>query len=161
MTAAFAPHEQRVITVVEEVVGPLVAEGRVELNVSPASDVHGALVEVKPTSEGPCPVTIHCEVPRDLDLYVGRHELTTHIWKTREWKRGDFKALEDELRDWLAALVAGRYEEEVELTKDEDPSTASVTTHRPGALLRGLASTMQNHAAWLSQAQRAKQSQCL
>lgn len=118
MTAALAPHEERVIRVVEEVVGPLVAEGRVQLNVSPASDLHGALVEVKPTAEGACPVTIHCEAPGDLDLYVGRHELTTHIWKTREWKRGDFKALEDELRDWLAALVAGRYKEEVKLTAD-------------------------------------------
>jgi hypothetical protein len=48
------------------------------------------------------------------------NKLTTNIWKTREWKRGDFAALEGELHEWLAALIAGRYEEEIRLTHDGD-----------------------------------------
>jgi hypothetical protein len=115
-----APDEQRVLAAVESVLGPLVAEGRARLDVSPAAGSRGALIEIKPTRESACPVTIHCEAPGDLDLYVGRHKLTTHIWKTRQRKRGDFAALEDELREWLTALIAGRFEEEVQLTHDGD-----------------------------------------
>jgi hypothetical protein len=115
-----APDEQRVLAAVESVLGPLVAEGRARLDVSPAAGSRGALIEIKPARESACPVTIHCEAPGNLDLYVGHHKLTTHIWKTGEWKRGDFAALEDELREWLTALTAGRYEEAVRLTHNGD-----------------------------------------
>jgi hypothetical protein len=110
--------EQRVLAAVESVLSPLLAEGRARLDVSPAAGSQGALIEVTPTRESACPVTIHCDAPGELDLYVGRYKLTTHIWKTREWERGDFAALETELSDWLSALIAGRYEEEVRLTHD-------------------------------------------
>jgi hypothetical protein len=96
------------------------ADGRASIEVSPASGSQGALIEIRPALETACPVTIHCEAPGDLDLYVGRHMLTTHLCKTGEWERGDFAALEDELREWLTALVAGRYEEHVRLTRDGD-----------------------------------------
>ena len=100
------------------VVASLVAEGRAKLRVTPAGTDHGAFIEVRPTQNEACPVTIHCEAPGDLDFYVGRHALTTHICKTREWERGNYAALEHELRDWMSALIAGRYEEEVRLTKN-------------------------------------------
>ncbi len=115
-----AADEQRVLTAVESVLGPLVAGGRARLDVSPAAGSQGALIEIKPTRESACPVTIHCEAPGDLDLYIGRYKLTTHIWKTCEWERRDFAPLENELCEWLTALTAGRYEEEVRLTYDGD-----------------------------------------
>jgi hypothetical protein len=74
-----APDEQRVLAAVETVLGPLVAEGRASLDGSPAADIHGALIEITPTRESACPVTIRCEGPGDLDLFVGRYKITTHI----------------------------------------------------------------------------------
>jgi len=132
MATELAPHEQRVVDVVDDVLAPLVADGRVLVAISPASDVRGALIEVRPSRAGACPVTIHCDAPGDLDLYVGRHELTTHIWKSREWKLGRFEALGAELRDWLTALVAGRYEEEVRLTDSGEPGKGRGTIHLEG-----------------------------
>jgi hypothetical protein len=107
-----------VLAVAESVLAALVHEGRARLAVSPACGSHGALISISPVLESACPVTIHCDEPGDLDLYVGRYALTTHLWRGREWDRGDFGALEDEVRGWLTALVAGRYTEEVRLTRD-------------------------------------------
>ena len=110
--------EQRVLAVADGVLAPLVDEGRARIVVSPAVGSQGALISITPTLESACPVKIHCDEPGELDLYVGRHELTTHLWKGREWGRGDTGALEDELREWLTAIAAGRYEEEVRLTRN-------------------------------------------
>jgi hypothetical protein len=118
MPEQLAPHEQRVLDVVESVLAPLVAEGRAELDVASGNEHIGAIIEITPTREDACPVKIRCEAPGDLDLFVGRYKLTTHIWSASEWKRGDFAALERHLREFLIALVAGRYREEVRLIHD-------------------------------------------
>lgn len=130
MHSVLAPHEQQVVDVVEEVFGSLVSEGRASMEVSVASERHGALIEIRPTRTGPCPFTIHCEAPGDLDLHIGLYELTTHIWMRRDW-RGHVNALENELRAWLTALAAGAYEEKVRLTKRGEIKRGRGTLHLP------------------------------
>ena len=118
MSAELAPHEQRVLDVIESVLGPLVADGRAKLHVAGGNKHIGAIFQVTPTREDACPVKIRCEAAGDLDLFVGHYQLTTHMWNASEWKRGDYAALEDQLREWLTALISGRYREEVRLIKD-------------------------------------------
>jgi hypothetical protein len=110
------PDERRVAAVVESVIAPLVERGRATLAVEPANESIGARFEIAPANAGACPVTILCDDPGDLDLLVGRHGLTTHIYRAREWACGEHAGLEVELRAWLTALVEGRYEEQVRLT---------------------------------------------
>lgn len=106
------------MAVVQEVLAPLVDRAAATVNVTAGDGNHSALIEIAPTSPAACPLTIHVDAPGDLDLYVGRHGLTTHIWEANEWKRGNQGPLEAKLRDWLRAITAGRYEEEVRLTED-------------------------------------------
>ncbi len=72
--------EQRVLDVVERVIAPLVALGRANVRVTQAATARGALIEVIPPRQAACPVTLHCEAPADLELFVGRHALTTQMF---------------------------------------------------------------------------------
>jgi hypothetical protein len=117
VTPELAAHQQRVGALVDEIVGPFVAEGRAAIVRTPdsAGFVH---IDVKPRNPDACPFSLWCGEIGEVELAVGRHELSTHIWRSREWKRGNSAAIEHELRDWLEAFVAGRYEEDVRLTEE-------------------------------------------
>ena len=129
-------HEARVLAVVREVLDPLVERGAASIAISPADGARGALIEINPSSSGACRLGIHVESPGDLDLFVGRHGLTTHIWQGSEWKRGNFAPLETTLREWLLALTEGRYEEDVRLTPDGETGKGCGTIKLPDGDLR-------------------------
>lgn len=112
------PHEERILGVVAEILAPFVDQGQAAVRATPGDATRGALIEITPSLETACPLTIQVDAPGDLDLFVGRHELTTHIWEAREWNRGNPVPLETKLRDWLRAITDGGYEEEVRLTQD-------------------------------------------
>jgi hypothetical protein len=136
-------HESRVLAVVREVFDPLVERGAASVNVLPADGARGALIEITPSSSTACPLGIHVESPGDLDLFIGPHSLTTHIWEASEWKRGNFGALETMLREWLLALTEGRYEEEVRLTAGGETGKGRGTIGLPGGPLKFTYSNLQ------------------
>jgi hypothetical protein len=128
---------------IRDVLKPTIDRGAAVVSVSPASGVRGALIEIKPTNGTACPLIIHVDAPGDLDLSVGRHELTTHIWEGPEWMRGNPEPLENALRQWLLAVVEGQYEEEVRLTRDGETGKGRGTIQLPSGPHRFTYSNLQ------------------
>ena len=107
------PHEEVVGRIAEDIVGPLVQEGRARLEV--VKEPHGAFVTIEPARADACPVSIYCESVGEVNLDIGRYSLTTHIWESK-----DPVEFERRLVDYLTAIVEGRYEEKVRLRLDDE-----------------------------------------
>jgi hypothetical protein len=107
------PHEEIVVRIAEEVIGPLVQEGRARLEVG--KERYGAVVTIEPARADACPVSIYCESVGEINLDIGRYSLTTHIWESR-----DPVEFERRLVEYLTAIVEGRYEEKVRLRLDDE-----------------------------------------
>ena len=114
----YEEYEERIVAVYQEVKTPFLDRGAAAVKVTAGDGRHAALIEITPALGTASPLTIHLDAPGDLDLYVGRHGLTTHIWEAKEWKRGNPRPLEAKLQDWLRAITAGSYAEEVRLAAD-------------------------------------------
>jgi hypothetical protein len=110
--------ELRILSVVEEVVAPLVSSGRATLAVSSGNEHIGAIFAVRPTHADACPLNVRCEEPGFVTLIVGPHHLPWEWWEKTAWAKGDYAALAAPLRECIDAVVAGRYEESVRLTPD-------------------------------------------
>jgi hypothetical protein len=112
--AGLAPHDRVVAEVVGGVVRDLVGAGRALLVVSAPDDGSpGAEIALVPSRSDACPLTVRCLGPGELDVAIGRHGLTATVRYGERWRRGELEPLKELLREWVRAVVAGRYEERV------------------------------------------------
>lgn len=97
--------------VTNEIFGRLVELGRASVNVGLPNTPHAQpVIEVRPSNPAACAVTILAE-EKQIDLLLGAEETLREIYLPDENERLE------ELRDCLQGVADGRYEEQVEVTR--------------------------------------------
>jgi 3'-phosphoadenosine 5'-phosphosulfate sulfotransferase len=93
---------------VEEVAVDALREGRARLRLVEWG------VELAPESPSACPVSLEIQSEEEVSLYVGRYGTTVDIYDP------DPGSLLATLKEYVAAIIEGRYEEEVRLAETQE-----------------------------------------
>jgi hypothetical protein len=106
------PAHTAALGVTNDVFGRLVELGRASVNVGLSNTPYPQpTIEVRPSNPAACAVTILAE-EKQIDLIFGPHETLREIYFPEENERLK------ELQSCLEGVANGRYEEQVEVTRD-------------------------------------------
>jgi hypothetical protein len=101
------------LKVVREVAREAVDAGRAQITVEHDDSFAGTLTSLMPTNARACAVSLAADYPRQIVMFLGPEPTTA----TYEFWREDWHENLRQLRERLAAIVAGRYEQTIETGK--------------------------------------------
>jgi hypothetical protein len=107
------PGTAEALRVVEEVARALIEGGRARVTVEHSDDVAGWLIRLIPTNRRACAVSMTADHPPHIDMFLGPEPTTARY----EFWRDDWNRNLSMLRDRLAVVVAGRYQQTIETRK--------------------------------------------
>ena len=112
---ALEAHVRLVAEIVDDVLGACFRGERATLEVEGVGPNGETSFTIRPTRQDACPVVLHCDIPGEVEFFMGRYSLAGHIWESKNPPK-----FERELREYLTAIVEGRYEEKVRLLREDE-----------------------------------------
>ena len=109
--ASLPEHEQEVVSLVREVAGDVLDEGKATLEVEPSDGRRPTLCELRPVSADASPLTLQLDSPEQVTLYLGRFGTTCELYRTKR------PQLLDDVELFVRGVVDGRYSESVRLSR--------------------------------------------
>jgi hypothetical protein len=108
------PEELVVLRAVERVVGIAISDGRASFDFEPGreEDAIPATLAIEPARRTAAALAISFDVPSQLYVTVGRYETSFEILERSE------EAATTAAREFIEAVISGRYEEEVKVRSD-------------------------------------------
>ena len=80
---ALEAHVRLVAEILDDVLGALVRGQLAMLEVEREGPNGETVFTIHPARPDACPVVVYCEIPGEVELFLGHYSLTGHIWERK------------------------------------------------------------------------------